>query len=225
MKLMLYDVDFNNEVPWLDGEVWGLECSSQTYFACLIRQIKGYDQGHVAIVNEENELDWVKDAVTFMDYYALDGIEKTVFAKYGKLLDATCRGEEWTPLLDNAEQVILALLRQIDDDDLQWDYRVPRTISSYLKFGNAHVVNASWSVAENMQNVCTLIAASRGYAVCVLVNAKSFFTIDELNEILKSCVYHGLRVLLIDNIRTDYLLFNEKKIAIDEDFYDIMITV
>lgn len=225
MKLILYDVDFNNETDWADGEVIGVVCKSRAYFASLVAQCNGYADGHIAVLFGDRSLNWTKEAVVILDYYSLATIGKTVFAKYCKLLDSSCRGDEYTSLLDEVEQAVCRLLRQIEDTDLQWDYDVPRTISSYLKLCNAHIANTSGTIVEDLQNLITIVALTKAYEICVLINAKSFFSVEELNEIIKCTIYSGLKLLLVDNVDANNLLQNEKKIVVDEDFYDIMITV
>lgn len=225
MKLLLYDVDFNSEIEWNDGDVLAIECDSPGYFAQLVAQCKGYDEGHIALLCQEQVLPWDKNAVVIVDYYALDTWQKTAFAKFCKQLDARCRGEDWAPLIDKLEEDVRTLLQQLDEDDMQWQYEVPRTVSAYLKLANAHVANLSGTIDEELRNLCSLMALTNSFAVCVLVNAKSFFTHSQLDEILKVCVYNGQKVLLLDNIRTQQLHFNEKKVVIEEDFYDIMLSV
>ena len=66
-----------------------------------------------------------------------------------------------------------------------------------------------------------LLAEDVGLKKClVFVNLKSFFSQNELENVLKQSFYSGLRVLLLENAPDDRHFEMERKYTIDEDFLE-----
>lgn len=224
MKVLLYDVDFNSEVIIEDGFVLGIECESASYFSSLIANLKGYCSEHIAILGDNGkELNLTRDVLTIIDFYSTEQITKAALSKFYKQMDSVYRDEESFNYVDKVERVISDLLGTIDFYNMDFEYDVPSTMSSYMKLCDVRLKNYSGGVYEDLVNLATLIGITKSYKVTTLINAKSMFTENELNEIAKSFIYAKQPLILIDNLLKKEKIEKEKKLVIDADFYDIML--
>ena len=60
------------------------------------------------------------------------------------------------------------------------------------------------------------------YKVLVLVNAKSFFSEMQIEEIIKCVTYNNQKTLFIDSTTSKKVHQNEIKLLIDTDYFDIL---
>lgn len=224
MKVLIYDVDFNNDILIEDGSFLGVECESTDYFASMIANCKGYCNDHIAILDDKGkELNFEKDVLTIIDFYSLEQITKSALLKLYKQMDSVYNDEEHFGLLEQIEKSVRALLESIDVYNMDFDYEVPATLSSYMKLCDVKLKNYSGNVYEDVVDLAALIGTTKMYKVFILVNAKSFFKKDELQEIAKGFIYSKQPLILIDNVVTEEKLEKEKKLVVDSDFYDIML--
>ena len=67
------------------------------------------------------------------------------------------------------------------------------------------------------------VSALRIYKVLILVNAKSYFSFDEIGSVMRTCAHLGQPLLLLDDKTDKRLHENEKKLLIDEELYDMIL--
>ena len=87
MKLMLYDVDYNNQIEFEDGYVLSVECKNKNYFNQLIGGLKGVNDNRISVLEGLEKIDFSKDSLIIMDYFSLPQYEKTILTKFYKTLD------------------------------------------------------------------------------------------------------------------------------------------
>jgi|GEM_PF-6542267 len=223
MKILLYDIDFNTQISLSIGEYLSIECESQKYFSQLIANCKDILEDHIAIIDENDKvINFGKDVLTLIDFYSIEQLSKTALGKLYKQLDVIYKDEDHFQYLTKIEKAVDDLLKSIDQYNMDFEYEIPSTISSYLKLCDVKLKNYSSSVYEDIINLSSLLGATKTYKAIVLVNAKSFFLEKELEEIIKSFLNYNQRIILIDNIITDKKMVNQKKLVIDADLYDIL---
>ena len=224
MKLLLADVDYNSEIFFEEGFVLSIECESKEYFAKLIENAKGLNLNHFKIVSNEKVVDVEKELLTIIDYYSIESYEKTILTKFYKTLDKTYVSDEEVIIKMKKISEEFSRLAKYVVEDLNADFEInmPTLISDYLKFSGLKMVGGFEFGFEGTLNFINLCSALKLYKVLVLVNAKSFFNDNQMEEIIKCLTYNKQKTLFIDSTISKKIYKNEIKLYIDSDFYDIL---
>ena len=225
MKLMLYDVDFNGEIDFEDGCILSVECESKEYFAKLISTVKGSRQGSIALYDGLEQVSFDNDVLAIIDYYALGMYEKSAMTKlYKNIEKINATDNTLSGIIDKIMTLLSDLAGNATDGmNLNFEINPPESLVEYLKFANLSVEGGFSSGINGVLNFICVVSLLKLYKVLVLVNAKSFFDKQQVQEIIKCCTYNHQKVLFIDNLCEKSHFDNEKKILIDEDFYDMLI--
>ena len=94
---------------------------------------------------------------------------------------------------------------------LEWNYE------TYLKsFGLSPVSGEGHSLLDNCIHLLGLCADIGDKAPIVLVNPKSFFSKNELEELLDQAVFCGVELLLLESWKDDRSFSRENKTTIDQ---------
>lgn len=223
MKLVLYDVDSCGEYEFEDGYVLSIECMDKNYFNRLIAGLKGFNDNKIAVFKGLERIDFVKDCLIIIDYFSLEQYEKSILTKLYKMLEKTYSNE---PSVINSMQDIYTsmanIIRTVSDGTMvDLAFEMPTSLADYFKFATVKPDGSFEYGAIGLSNLLSSIATLNLYKLVVLVNPKSFYSEDDLSEIVKTCVYSDLKVLLLDNVITNSRLQNEIKIVVDEDYFDV----
>ena len=225
MKLYLYDIDYNNEVVFEDGNVLSVECESGDYFSKLVMNCKGINQGNLAVYDGENEISFEKDAIVIIDFFTLQSHEKTLLTKLYKLLEQLNRDEEF--VIERLRTIVKAFKEiadySVDSYNADLEINPSTNLTDYYKFFDLSFCRETKDVCQNLIDFIDLLSMLKVYKLLVLVNVKSFFNQNQVEEIIKRCAYSNQKTLLIDNVYTKEKCENEAKILIDRDFYDIIL--
>ena len=224
MKISLYDVDYNNEIEFEDGYVLSLECENTNYFIKLINNAKGLTNDAFKVFDKDKLVDFEKDVLTIVDYYALDQYEKTLLSKFYKSLDKRYLTDSvLVGKLTELEKLFKYIANYVTEDyNASFEINMPTLISDYVKFSDLKISGGFGFGVDGILNFINALSILKTYKLLVLVNAKSFFNEVELAEIIKCCTYNNLKTLFIDVKTSRNHYQNEIKLLIDNDFYDIL---
>ena len=225
MKLMLYDVDNQTETEFTDGEVLTVACESKRYFSKLVACAKGISEKEMALVEGEKELSFIKDAIVLIDYYDVEAFEKSILTKFYKRLDKKHSGKEETgKILAELRASFVSLLKLLTEDyNLDFDFSIPEAIADYAKFLSLRPRAETADLAQSICGLIEVLSDLQLYSLLILVTPSSFFTEEERAEIAKACAYSHQKTLFLEDTLDKKRMRYEKKILIDEDFYDIML--
>lgn len=223
MKLVLYDVDSCGEYEFEDGYVLSIECVDKNYFNRLITGLKSFNDNKIAVFNGLDRIDFVRDCLVVIDYFSLEQYEKSILTKLYKMLEKTYSNEP--SVINNMQEIYSSManiIRTVSDGTmLDLTFEMPTSLTDYFKFSTVKPDGSFEYGAIGLSNLLSSISTLSLYKLVVLVNSKSFYSEVDLNEVAKTCVYSGLKVLLLDNVITNSRLQNEIKIVVDEDYFDV----
>ena len=224
MILSLYDVEYNNEIPFEDGYVLSLECESVDYFIKLISDGKGLTSNALKVCCDNVTLDLAKDAITIIDYYSLEQYEKALLTKFYKALDKKFIAD--ATVVDNLTKIansFESIVNYITEDfNARFEINMPSLISEYAKFCDLKIEGGFSLGVEGFINFINVLSILKTHKLLIFVNAKSFFNYNEMCEIIKCCTYNNIKTLFIDARISNTIYTNEIKLLIDNDFYDII---
>lgn len=145
------------------------------------------------------------------------GLQVKLFKKIGALVEAD--PEKYLRLIALMGEV--NMLIEESAGGLRGDYCLTKDwdIETYLKgFGFSQVPREQYSLLDNCIHLLGVYADLEPGVPVVLVNAKSFFSKEELGELFSQSVFSGIRLLMLETW-TDSLRYElERKHVIDQHF-------
>ena len=94
-------------------------------------------------------------------------------------------------------------------------------ISDYIKIMDFKCISRGNLLGEQLVDYLNVIHFLCGISCFVLFNIFSFFTLNELSDVIRTCNLEGHKLLLIESREPKYSLKYEKRIIIDEDLCEI----
>ncbi|MBE5742676.1 MAG: type II-A CRISPR-associated protein Csn2 [Clostridiales bacterium] len=186
--------------------------------------LKGLNDNSIAFIEEGNRIELNKDGIVVIDYFFLSQYEKPILSKLYKSIEKMNGNDP--NVIEDIQSIYKhfdSLLSSVTDYyNIDFEVDVPTALGEYLKFASLKPQNGFDYGEEGVINFISLIAHLKLYKIIVLVNAKSFFTTDQIEEIFKTCCYNGQTAFFLDNCETEERFTNEIKIVVDEDYYDVL---
>lgn len=92
-------------------------------------------------------------------------------------------------------------------------------VKKIIKATNIRIdVNIYLSAFENVLKILETVSSLNLTSLVIFIGLKNFLNYEELEKIYLHCIYHKIKVLLVDQRSSSVRLSNEKIILIDSDF-------
>lgn len=224
MNLYLYNLEQNREITFGKGDIIAIETDNMRFFRNILSDLKEIpsDSAECALFGNDKQLSLSKDYLLFIDYYDNEVITKTVNSKILKRMSQEV--ERNTNLFLEYQQLLADLyafvLKTIDENDISFNSVGGKSFEEVLKLFSVAVKLPREDIYIKMINLMQVISALQLYPLLILVNAKSYFSDNELKEFIKMARYLDLALLFIDNRITDNKISDETLLMIDEDFFE-----
>lgn len=224
MNLFLYNLEQNKELIFDKGDIIAIETDNMRFFRNLLSDLKEIptDSAECALFENDKQMFLSKDYLLFIDYYDNEVITKTVNTKILKRMSQEI--ERNANLFLEFQQLLADLyafvLKTIDENDISFESVGGKSFEEVLKLFSVTVKLPREDIYIKMINLMQVIGALNLYPLLVLVNAKSYFSDNELQEFIKMARYLDLALIFIDNRITDCKIADEKLLMIDEDFFE-----
>ena len=214
-NLILFDERYVNVIEISDKKLF----KKITYI--LNKYSKSIEQGNDLILFEnENRIEISKNLLVVNDFYNIDINSK----KFLKLLynDIEMQynyeyGEE--NILINSEEIFRNLKDIFYNYDFEFEYKQELKVSDILKCIGIKLNDYYYdNPFDNLLFLFELINLFKVYKVVALINAKIFFTEEELIEIYKGALQRNINILLLEYGEESELLKYENKLYVDCDF-------
>lgn len=213
-----YKIEINNKciVEWI------IESPEQfSSYLCELEVQTNGAEGNFVLSENEKILNWSKCATIIFNPISLSTNDKKVISKiYGELQEIAV-GEncyiKTKEIISILQQYLLELeynfdlnLSISDDIDLQ----------GLFKLFGIKVAEDSPSLFEQLMQYIKIQNIILGKRLVILVNVRSFFTEEQLNELFSFTIYNEIGLLLVESFQRDFTNSTQKYI-IDKDKCEI----
>ena len=165
-------------------------------------------------VDINHSLDLLTDFVTF------DGNRKSLLAKILHGLEKTANDETY---YQRTHRLMAELENYLNDLSMELDVEMAYdklSLNNLLKSVGMRVIIDYNKLVERLFAYMDLVRRFEGEKLFLLVNLRSFVSLEDMELFMQTVVAHGLRVLLVDN-QAYPLLPLEKRHIIDSDLCEI----
>ncbi len=189
-----------------------------------------YDEGaeNIKLLDGDKLLKLSKNIIVITDILKIDFNDKSII---NKLYD---RIEQFLNInIETKNEIITkysALIELIDDIlydfDFDVDFNFEFTIKKFLKYLNLKVkVSENDEIIYNILLFIDIVSQFHLCSVLVFINLKNFFEDSDILEIYKYAKYKKINILLLECSNGRRLLHNEKKLYIDENYDDFIVSL
>ena len=165
-------------------------------------------------VDINHSLDLLTDFVTF------DGNRKCLLTKILHGLEKTANDETY---YQRTHRLMAELENYLNDLSMELDVEMAYdklSLNNLLKSVGMRVIIDYNKLVERLFAYMDLVRRFEGEKLFLLVNLRSFVSLEDMELFMQTVVAHGLRVLLVDN-QAYPLLSLEKRHIIDSDLCEI----
>lgn len=221
MKLWL---DGLQEPLVIDGEhVCSLVIENPTFMLNVLRDIHDQCQGESgkAVLSYKNEILAIDRGVELMtDFVTFDGNKKSLLTKIFHVLENVANDEVY---YHRTQKLLADMECYFNDLSMEQDVELAYdklSLNNLLKSVGMRVVIDYNKLVERLLAYMDLVRRFDREKLFLLVNLRSFVSVEDTNLFMKTVAAHGFRVLLIDN-QTYPVLAWEKRRIIDIDLCEL----
>ncbi len=178
----------------------------------FINELRKKDSESISIYENNKEIDISKNVVTITDFTNLELNTTKVLSKIYSSLIKEIDFEKMMNLNNNILSFIDSITLQ-HHVDLEYDLNV--NYNELFKSVLLKVKDYD-SQIEKLLSLLNIKNMFDDIKLFIFINLKSYFSIDEVNEIFKYCINNKIRILLIESYQS-FKLSNENIIIIDND--------
>ena len=221
MKLAHFN--WASPIEFQEGKINTLVIENPKFFRdtviALIEQGQGYSHGY--ILSDKNDLlDFGKSVELITDIVRLSFDSRSFTAKINQIVN-----DESKMFEDNSKEILSAINKLASDILFRLDFDGTFTelndLSGVLKLLNFSVDAENMTPYERIMEYMNLQTLFFHKKLFVLVNFKSYFTLEEQREFLKHLKYKKLNVLLLESSCREKISLDERLRIIDNDLCEI----
>ncbi len=208
----------------IDGEsITTLVIENQSLMLSVLKDIHAQSQGEpgTAILSCDDKTVDINHGVDMLtDFVTFDGNRKSLLTKILHVLEKTANDEVY---FQRTQKLLAELECYLNDLSMEQDVELvydKLSLNNLLKSVGMRVIIDYNKLTERLFAYMDLVRRFEGEKLFLLVNLRSFVSLEDMELFMQTVVSHGLRVLLVDN-QAYPLLPMEKRHIIDSDLCEI----
>lgn len=218
MKIMGFDieVDINKDKTSL------LIINDYKLFGSVCYDLNRKDTEKVIFIDNDKLIN-IKDIIIFNDILSFNFNDKTIISKlYNKLSKSIISNVE----IDNELKKYFMKISNILYDEIEYynvdiDLNEEIDLVKYFKLAGIEFDNKYNNLIEKFIDILEIYSELYDQTM-IFINVLTYFSNEEIREILKYITYKKISVLFLENSYNRSVYF-ENKYVIDDDFYDYII--
>lgn len=218
MKIMGFDIeiDINKDKTNI------LVIDDHKLFGSFCYNLNRKDTEKVVFIDNDKLVN-IKDIIIFNDILSFNFNDKTIITKlYNKLSKSIISNVE----IDNELKKYFMKISNILYDEIEYynvdiDLNEEIDLVKYIKLAGIEFDNKYNNLIDKFIDILEIYSALYDQTM-IFINVLSYFSNEEIREILKYITYKKISVLFLENSYNRSVYF-ENKYVIDDDFYDYII--
>lgn len=216
---------FENSISFRDSTVKTLQVENKRMFIKIVESLfnKYYnmeESERITLIKDGKEIDFEKNTLLISDLCRFELNERKVLnALYSKLEEnLTSLPEEYLKLQNLYNLIINRVDFLLEDFDIETMYKIDFDFKSFFKVLDLKIYTGdSFSFLEKIYKIMDLNRELLANKLLIFINCKTYFTIEELEEIVKYGNYNKDNILFLESVEGDEIT-GEIKHIIDFDY-------
>lgn len=222
MKLVHPDISYQIEFKENEYNVLILENPTNFTRFCqgLFEQCSG-EEGRFVLSEGEEIIAITKKMYMIVDPFSLEFNQRRILNKLYAILKETAVSDAMyvrtNEMLNKMEHYILELLEQVEYPII---YEEQMDLAGIFKMAEVKVATTYDSLTEKIIDYMKIMNDICGLPICVFVNMKAYFTMEEMIKIYEYADYNKIFILLVENTERQKMEM-EKRYICDKDGCEI----
>ena len=223
MKLKLNG--FENEIEFEEETVNVISVNNVECFRNIISSINskilGEEINEVFLLNDEKEeLDMNKEVLMVLDVFNIDYNSKKILSKIYELIEEKIVMNQDLEIDNKIFELRNYIIEEINELPFEFIMKDEIKIMDILKMYSLKIDSDNYNkLTEKIEFLIDIISTLKIAKILIIPNMKLFLTDEEVVEVYKYSLYNNVNLLIIERNDRKKLKY-EKKLVIDENFYD-----
>ena len=223
MKLKLNG--FENEIEFEEEMVNVISVNNVECFRNIISSINskilGEEINEVFLLNDEKEeLDMNKEVLMVLDVFNIDYNSKKILSKIYELIEEKIVMNQDLEIDNKIFELRNYIIEEINELPFEFIMKDEIKIMDILKMYSLKIDSDNYNkLTEKIEFLIDIISTLKIAKILIIPNMKLFLTDEEVVEVYKYSLYNNVNLLIIERNDRKKLKY-EKKLVIDENFYD-----
>ena len=223
MKLKLNG--FENEIEFEEEMVNVISVNNVECFRNIISSINskilGEEINEVFLLNDEKEeLDMNKEVLMVLDVFNIDYNSKKILSKIYELIEEKIVMNQDLEIDNKIFELRNYIVEEINELPFEFIMKDEIKIMDILKMYSLKIDSDNYNkLTEKIEFLIDIISTLKIAKILIIPNMKLFLTDEEVVEVYKYSLYNNVNLLIIERNDRKKLKY-EKKLVIDENFYD-----
>lgn len=223
MKLKLNG--FENEIEFEEETVNVISVNNVECFRNIISSINskilGEEINEVFLLNDEKEeLDMNKEVLMVLDVFNIDYNSKKILSKIYELIEEKIVMNQDFEIDNKIFELRNYIVEEINELPFEFIMKDEIKIMDILKMYSLKIDSDNYNkLTEKIEFLIDIISTLKIAKILIIPNMKLFLTDEEVVEVYKYSLYNNVNLLIIERNDRKKLKY-EKKLVIDENFYD-----
>ena len=223
MKLKLNG--FENEIEFEEETVNVISVNNVECFRNIISSINskilGEEINEVFLLNDEKEeLDMNKEVLMVLDVFNIDYNSKKILSKIYELIEEKIVMNQDFEIDNKIFELRNYIIEEINELPFEFIMKDEIKIMDILKMYSLKIDSYNYNkLTEKIEFLIDIISTLKIAKILIIPNMKLFLTDEEVVEVYKYSLYNNVNLLIIERNDRKKLKY-EKKLVIDENFYD-----
>ncbi len=223
MKLKLNG--FENEIEFEEEMVNVISVNNVECFRNIISSINskilGEEINEVFLLNDEKEeLDMNKEVLMVLDVFNIDYNSKKILSKIYELIEEKIVMNQDFEIDNKIFELRNYIIEEINELPFEFIMKDEIKIMDILKMYSLKIDSDNYNkLTEKIEFLIDIISTLKIAKILIIPNMKLFLTDEEVVEVYKYSLYNNVNLLIIERNDRKKLKY-EKKLVIDENFYD-----
>ena len=218
-------IGFENKINFKEEKINILEIYDKKLFRNFISEINEQCNGEVeenndiVLMEDSKRLKINKTIYLLTDLFNIDFNTRKIINKIYSLISQNIKNRQD----DELEKIILQLRKylteEINEISFEFNMNSEIDIMDLLKVFEVKIdITCYTTIVEKVEFMIDLISNLKIAEILVIPNLKTYLNVEELVEIYKYSIYNNVKLLIVENNKSNKTLKYEQKNIIDENF-------
>lgn len=218
-------IGFENKINFKEEKISILEIYDKKLFRNFISEIneqcngEAEENNNIVLMEDSKRLKINKTIYLLTDLFNIEFNARKIINKIYSLISQNIKNRQD----DELEKIILQLRKYLTEEinEIPFEFNMNSEIDiiDLLKVFEVKIDTTCYTtIVEKVEFMIDLISNLKIAEILVIPNLKTYLNAEELVEIYKYSIYNNVKLLIVENNKSNKTLIYEQKNIIDENF-------
>ncbi len=230
MILRIHGIE--HDIQFIPNMINILEIHDKILFRNVLRKMNDYinqeeyilKDNEIVLLDDNNELLKIADNMLMItDIYNINFNDKKIISTVYNIIDQNLQNNVNLELYNNLLQLREQIITEVNELPIEFIIKKEIDIKDLLKAFNVKIdAQLYYDLKKKLYYFIDVISTLNINKILILTNLKIYLTEEELIEFYKYVIYNNIKLLIIENIKNDKIMYENKNV-ITQNFEDFTI--